>query len=313
MVKWGPLVSLTQNDPACVTRCTIFMYSTCGECASAGYTRCSGRTSVYSLPNLAVPLDFYFHLCVSVERSSWPCFRWCETGEFKEQGQCFLLAIAAHSLFVVYCFLFPFFLFICWYCGAGVFRLIGCKSLSPSLALFTYFNNYYYNNNNLLLTIFQAFGLVTTENPSINALSDTHRSFTHACIYIHILFWRNCYQPPTPALHISPVMFRDFHLFLALHTVQLSPQSLHFNQSIPKHPPTHSYQNSRHARLNHSRILLFPPPPCQTLSFLMIFNIMNLPQKCLYTYTVCKPIHYRCVCVCIYRVTRKKVGKSKLL
>ena len=32
-----------------------------------------------------------------------------------------------------------------WYCGAGVFGLIGCISLSPSLALLTVFNN---NNNN---------------------------------------------------------------------------------------------------------------------------------------------------------------------
>ena len=34
---------------------------------------------------------------------------------------------------------FPF-LSIGWYCGAGVFRLIGCKSLSLSLALPTSFN-----------------------------------------------------------------------------------------------------------------------------------------------------------------------------
>ena len=32
-----------------------------------------------------------------------------------------------------------------WYCGAGVFGLIGCISLSYSLALLTFFNN----NNNL--------------------------------------------------------------------------------------------------------------------------------------------------------------------
>ena len=42
---------------------------------------------------------------------------------------------------------FPFstFLSIGWYCGAGVFGLIGCISLSQSLALLTFFNN---NNNN---------------------------------------------------------------------------------------------------------------------------------------------------------------------
>ena len=32
-----------------------------------------------------------------------------------------------------------FFLSIGWYCGAGVFGLIGCISLSPSLALLTFF------------------------------------------------------------------------------------------------------------------------------------------------------------------------------
>ena len=31
--------------------------------------------------------------------------------------------------------------YISWYCGAGVFRLIGCKSISPSLTLSTSFNN----------------------------------------------------------------------------------------------------------------------------------------------------------------------------
>ena len=37
---------------------------------------------------------------------------------------------------------FPFSSFpMCWYCGSVVFRLIGCKSLSPSLALPTSFNN----------------------------------------------------------------------------------------------------------------------------------------------------------------------------
>ena len=38
-----------------------------------------------------------------------------------------------------------FFLSIGWYCGAGVFGLIGCIPLSLSLALPTFFNN---NNNN---------------------------------------------------------------------------------------------------------------------------------------------------------------------
>ena len=49
-------------------------------------------------------------------------------------------------LYPYYSLLFSFSsLSIGWYCGAGVFGLIGCISLSPSLALLTFFNN---NNNN---------------------------------------------------------------------------------------------------------------------------------------------------------------------
>ena len=43
-----------------------------------------------------------------------------------------------------------FFLSIGWYCGAGVFGLIGCISFSLSLALPTFFNNNNNNNINLL-------------------------------------------------------------------------------------------------------------------------------------------------------------------
>ena len=43
-------------------------------------------------------------------------------------------------------FPFLFFLSVGWYCGAGVFGLIGCISLSLSLALQTFFNN----NNNII-------------------------------------------------------------------------------------------------------------------------------------------------------------------
>ena len=45
-------------------------------------------------------------------------------------------------------FPFLFFLSIGWYCGAGVVRLIGCKSLSSDLALPTSFNNNTNINNN---------------------------------------------------------------------------------------------------------------------------------------------------------------------
>ena len=45
-------------------------------------------------------------------------------------------------------FPFLFFLSIGWYCGAGVFGLIGCISLSLNLSLPTFFNNNSNSNNN---------------------------------------------------------------------------------------------------------------------------------------------------------------------
>ena len=59
-------------------------------------TWCSGCTSIYlcaaSLNNLVVLQDFYSPLRVPLERSCWPGIRWCGTGGFQEQGQCFFLA-----------------------------------------------------------------------------------------------------------------------------------------------------------------------------------------------------------------------------
>ena len=50
------------------------------------------------------------------------------------------------TFYVFYGFHFLFFVSIGWYCGAGVFGLIGCKSLSPRIAFPTTFNKK--NNNN---------------------------------------------------------------------------------------------------------------------------------------------------------------------
>ena len=63
----------------------------------------------------------------------------------------FLTKTALSLLLSSTIFPFLFFLSIGWYCGAGVFRLIGCISLSLSLALPTFFNN---NNNNTMYTCF---------------------------------------------------------------------------------------------------------------------------------------------------------------
>ena len=52
--------------------------------------------------------------------------RWCGTGGFQEQGQFPFLGLAARSVFVSCCFPFLFCHSMGWYCGAGVFGLIGC-------------------------------------------------------------------------------------------------------------------------------------------------------------------------------------------
>ena len=70
------------------------------------------------------------------------------TGVFQKPGQCFFISLSC-SIPTIVSTLFPFlfFLSIGCYCGARVFGLIGCTSLSLSLALQTFFNN----NNNLLI------------------------------------------------------------------------------------------------------------------------------------------------------------------
>ena len=45
---------------------------------------------------------------------------------FKSRANAFLLAYLFAHFFVSCCFPFLFFHFIGWYCGVGVFRLIGC-------------------------------------------------------------------------------------------------------------------------------------------------------------------------------------------
>ena len=81
-----------------IIRCTLLMVLYLDHMCRAGYTRCSGRTSVHlctrSLQNLAVQQDFYFPLGVLLERSCCPRIRWCGTGGFQEQGQCFFIDLS---------------------------------------------------------------------------------------------------------------------------------------------------------------------------------------------------------------------------
>ena len=84
-----------------------------------------------------------FPVSISVERSWWPRIRWGETGWFQEQGQCIVIDLAAHSLFVSSWLPFLFFHSMGLYCGPGDFWPIWCYSWS--LALLTVLNA---NNNN---------------------------------------------------------------------------------------------------------------------------------------------------------------------
>ena len=61
--------------------------------------------------------------------------------DLKSRANTSLLACAASSLLVFYCFPVFFCLSMSWYSGTGVVGLIGCTSLSPCLALPTSFSN----------------------------------------------------------------------------------------------------------------------------------------------------------------------------
>ena len=89
----------------------------------------------------AVPQDFYSPHIVPLEQSCSPRIRCCGTGAFQEKGQCFIVHLCCSIPIIVFYFSFLFLLSIGRYCGAGVFGLIGCISLSFSLALPTIFNN----------------------------------------------------------------------------------------------------------------------------------------------------------------------------
>ena len=91
---------------------------------------------------------------VSLSVSLWnnladPRIRWCRTGGFQEQGQWFFIGLSCSILAIVfYYFSLSLLPVIGWDCGAGVFGLIWCISLSLSLALPISYNN---NNKTQLL------------------------------------------------------------------------------------------------------------------------------------------------------------------
>ena len=135
-----------------------------------------------SLLNLAVPQGLYSTLSVPVERSCWQCIRWCGTGGFQEHGQCFFIGIS---------FLIPFrlvfsvsLLSVCgmvlW--GCVVFSLIGCKSLTASLALQISFINLYYKKSRVSPPVRHTHQLLDKKNQSKN-VNQTDKNIIELGVY----------------------------------------------------------------------------------------------------------------------------------
>ena len=123
-------------------------WSASALCASAGYMRCSGRTSVHlfasSPQNLAVPQDLSSQCpCGTILLTLYSIMR--GLAGFKSRANDYLLPWLALSPFVFYYLflsLLSVYRLVLWSWGLWNDMFI---SLSPSLALWTYFNN----NNNL--------------------------------------------------------------------------------------------------------------------------------------------------------------------
>ena len=113
--------------------------STCAACASAGYARCYGRTSVYShapprcrtsqYRKTFIPLSVSLWNDLADPATSW----WWETGGFKDQGRCIFICLSSSIHFRFLLFSLSLLPFYGWYREPGVFGLIGCQSLAPAL------------------------------------------------------------------------------------------------------------------------------------------------------------------------------------
>ena len=108
---------------------------------------CTGRTSVYVLnapPHCRT--SQYLRTFIPLSVSLWNDlshleFDGMDRRILRARTIRFLFASAGRWLFVSYCLIFHFILSLVWYCGAGVFEMIGCQSLSTGLALPTFLNN----------------------------------------------------------------------------------------------------------------------------------------------------------------------------
>ena len=122
--------------------------------ALPGPERCSGRTRYTYAPSRCRTSQ-YSRTFIPVSLFLWndlanPVFDGVGLAGFKSRSNAFFIGPSCSIPTIVFT-LFPFLFFpsIGWYCGAGFFGLIGCISLSLSLALPTLFNN---NNNNRVLS-----------------------------------------------------------------------------------------------------------------------------------------------------------------
>ena len=103
-----------------------------------------------SLQNLAVRRSFYSS--VSVDRSWRPCIRWCGTGGFQDQGQCFFTGLSCLLPFCLLLFFLFFFLSMGWYCGTGIFiDGVQIALFQPCIADMFFNNN---NDNNVISHVF---------------------------------------------------------------------------------------------------------------------------------------------------------------
>ena len=151
------IVDLWQYHVCCtrsgLTHCTLFMVLfLCRMCRCGLHVALHIGTHMRLLaaePRSIAGLLFPFHyLCGAILVTPYSIVWEWRVSRVKQLGQCHFTGLAAHSIFVSSCFAFLFFHSMGRYCEVGVFGLIVCQSLSPGLAVPTFFNNNNNDNNN---------------------------------------------------------------------------------------------------------------------------------------------------------------------
>ena len=91
---WRYFVSRIRSG---VTRCTLLMVLYVDRICQCGLREVLWSYIGTLMRRVAAEprrqLDFYSPLGVPLERSCWPCIRWCGTGGFQEQVQCFFIGL----------------------------------------------------------------------------------------------------------------------------------------------------------------------------------------------------------------------------